>query len=150
MVTSMARGTERPIDWEMRWNFSGSCGTSLSLDEFLAQKEAAGVEFFAGKEPWLVGLHKLNWQTFFRVCTQEMDDLSQKAIKLVIEYCLEVLEEVEKKIRGKASLARLEAALDVQYAEKYENKVYHYRWALRHSVVKEAITRAMRNHFPSR
>jgi rRNA-processing protein FCF1 len=99
---------------------------------------------------WLVGLHKLNWQTFFRVCTQEMDDLSQKAIRLVIEYCLEVLEEVEKTIRGKASLARLEAALDLQYAEKYENKVYQYRWALRHPVVKEAITRAMRNRFPSR
>ena len=64
MVTSMARGAKHPIDREMRWNFSGSRGTSLSLDEFLAQKEAAGVEFFAGKEPWLVGLHKLSWQTF--------------------------------------------------------------------------------------
>src|SRR5271165_7147831 len=123
----------------MRWNFGDFRGTFLSLDEFLAQKEAAGVEFFAGKEPWLVGLHKLNWQTFLRVCTQEMDDLSQKAIKLVIEYCLEVLEEVEKTTRGNTSLARLEAALDVQYAEKYENKVYQYRWALRHPVVKEAI-----------
>ncbi len=96
-----------------------SRGTSLSLDEFLAQKEADGVEFFAGKEPWLKGLHKLNWQTFFRVCTQEMDDLSQKAVKLVIEYCLEVLEEIEKTIRGRASLARLEAALNVQYAEQF-------------------------------
>ena len=103
-----------------------------------------------GKEPWLKGLGKLNWQTFFRVCTQEMDDLSQKAIKLVIEYCLEVLEEVEETIRGKASLARLEAALDAQYAEKYENKVFQYRWALRHPVVKEAITRATGNRFPSR
>src|ERR1700730_3871153 len=71
----------------MRWNFGDSRSTSLSLDEFLAQKEAAGVEFFAGKEPWLVGIHKLSRQTFFRVCTQDMDDLSQKAIKLVIEYC---------------------------------------------------------------
>jgi len=70
-----------------------------------------------------------------------MDDFSQKAIKLVIEYCLEVLEQVEETIRGKASLARLEAALDVQYAEKYENKVYQYRWALRHLVVKEATQR---------
>ena len=122
----------------------------LSLDEFLAQKEADGVEFFAGKEPWLKGLHKLNCRTFFRVCTQEMDDLSQRAVKLVIEYCLEILEEVEGKIPGKASLARLEAALDVQYAEKYENRVFQYRWALRHPVVKEAITRAMRNRFPSR
>ena len=95
MATGMAAGSKHPIDPEMRWNFSSTRHTSLSLDEFLAQKEADGVEFFAGKEPWLVGLHKLNWQTFFRVCTQEMDDLSQKAVKLVIEYCLEVLEEVE-------------------------------------------------------
>ena len=51
----MARGAKHPIDREMRWNFGDSRGTSLSLDEFLAQKEAAGVEFFAGKEPWLVG-----------------------------------------------------------------------------------------------
>ena len=98
--------------------------------EFLAQKEAAGVEFFAGKEPWLKGVDKLNWQTFFRVCTQEMDDLSQRAVKLVIEYCREVVGEVEKIIRGKATLARIEAALDLQYAEQFENKVFQYRWAL--------------------
>src|ERR1700736_1685123 len=150
MVTNLATGAKHPIDREMRWNFAHSRGSSLSLDEFLAQKEAAGVEFFAGKEPWLVGLHKLSWQTFFRVCTQEMDDLSQKAVKLVIEYYLEVLEEVEKTIRGKASLARLEAALDVQYAEKYENKVFQYYWALRHPVVKDAITKALANRFPAR
>jgi len=150
MVTSMARGTKHPIDREMRWNFGHARGTPLSLDEFLAQKEADGVEFFVGKEPWLKGLDKLNWQTFFRVCTQEMDDLSQKAVKLVIEYCLEVLEEVEGIIRGKVSLARLEAALDVQYAEQFENKVFQYRWALRHPVVREAITKALANRFPAR
>ena len=150
MATSMAKGAKHPIDREMRWNFGDSRSTSLSLDEFLAQKGDDGVEFFAGKEPWLVGLSKLNWQTFFRVCTQEMDDLSQKAVKLVIEYCLEVLEEVEGIIRGKVSLGRLEAALDVQYAEQFENKVFQYRWALRHPVVKEAITRAIGNRFPSR
>jgi hypothetical protein len=49
---------------------------------------------------------------------EEMDDLSKKAVKLVIEYCLEVLEEVEKIVRGKATLARLEAALNVQYADR--------------------------------
>src|SRR6202048_2196413 len=107
MVTGMAAGAKHPIDQETRWNFSSTHHTFLSLDEFLEQKEADGVEFFAGKEPWLKGLSKLNWQTFFRVCTQEMDDLSQRAVKLVIEYCLEVLEEVEKTIRRKASLARL-------------------------------------------
>ena len=96
MATGMAAGSKHPIDLESRWNFGDSRSTPLSLDEFLAQKEADGVEFFAGKEPWLKGLSKLNWQTFFRVCTQEMDDLSQRAVKLVIEYCLEVLEEVEK------------------------------------------------------
>ena len=99
MVTSMAKGAKHPIDLEMHWNFSSTRHTFLSVDEFLAQKEAQGVEFFAGKEPWLKGLHKINWQTFYRVCTQEMDDLSQRAVKLVIEYCLEILEEVEKTIR---------------------------------------------------
>jgi len=115
----------------------------------LAAKNDAGVKFF-GKEPWLKGLHKLSWQTFFRVCTEEMDDLSQEATKLVINYCLEILEEVEEKIRGKASLARLEVTLNAQYAEQCENKVYQYRWPLRHSVVKEAITKALDNSFPSR
>src|SRR5271165_5671564 len=150
MVTGMAAGAKQSGSQETRWNFSSTRHTFLSLDEFLDQKEADGVEFFAGKEPWLKGLHKLNWQTFFRVCTQEMDDLSQRAIRLVIEYCLEILEEVEETIRGRASLARLEAALDVQYAEKYENRVFQYRWALRHPVVKEAIARAMGNRFPLR
>jgi hypothetical protein len=150
MPTGTAAGAKDPIDVEMRWNFSTIRHTSLSLDEFLAQKDADGVEFFAGKEPWMKGVDKLTWQTFFRVCTQEMDDLSQRAVKLVIAYCLEVLEEVEGIIRGKASLARLEAALDLQYAEQFENKVFQFRWALRHPVVNEAITRAMRNRFPSR
>jgi hypothetical protein len=146
----MATESEHPIDQETRWNFSSTRHTFLSLDEFLDQKEDEGVEFFAGKEPWMKGLSKLNWQKFFLVCTQEMDDLSQKAVKLVIEYCLEVLEEVEKIILGKATLARLEAALDLQYAQQFENKVFQYRWALRHPVVEEAITRALANRFPSR
>jgi hypothetical protein len=149
-IGGMAAGSNQPIDLESRWNFGDSRLTPLSLDEFLAQKEAEGVEFFAGKEPWMKGLDKLNFQTFFRVCTQEMDDLSQRAVKLVIEYCLEVLEEVEGIIRGKVSLARLEAALDLQYAEQFENKVFQYRWALRHPVVKEAIRRALGNRFPPR
>jgi hypothetical protein len=102
------------------WNFSSSRRTTLSLDEFLAEKDAAGFRFFDGQEPWLNGINKITWQTFFRVCTQEMDDLSRQAVKLVIEYCLEILEEVEGKLKGKASLARLEGALDAQYAAQYE------------------------------
>jgi hypothetical protein len=34
----------------------------------------------------LKGISKLTWQTFFRVCTEEVDDLSMRAVKLVIEY----------------------------------------------------------------
>jgi hypothetical protein len=150
MVTSIATGTEHPIDLEMRWNFGDSRSTSLSLDEFLVQKEANGVEFFAGKEPWLKGLHELSWQTFCRVCTEEMDDLSQRAIKLVIEYCLGILDESAKNIRGKVSLARLEDALTAKYDEQCDNKVYQYYWALRHPVVKDAITKALANRFPAR
>ena len=67
----------------------------------MAEQEVAGFSFLDGKEPWLKGLREIGWQTFYWVCTEEMDDLSQKAIKLVIEYCLEVLEEVEETIRGK-------------------------------------------------
>jgi hypothetical protein len=132
------------------WNFGESRHISLSLDEFLAQQETAGVKFFDGKEPWIEGINKLTWKTFFRVCTEEMDDLSVKATKIVIEYCLEILEEAEAKIHGKPSLARLEAALNQQYAEQYENKAYQYQWAMRHPVVKEAITRALDNRFPRR
>jgi hypothetical protein len=82
MVTKVAKPAKQSVGRETRWNFGN---TRRSLDEFLVQKEVAGFEFFAGKEPWLLGIRKLTWQTFFRVCTEEMDDLSQKAVKLVIE-----------------------------------------------------------------
>ena len=131
---------EPAINRQTHWNFGNPHGNPVSLEEFLAQQEAAGFSFFEGKEPWLKGLHELSWQTFFKVCTEEMDDLSQKAIKLVIEYCLEILDESAKKIRGKVSLARLEDALTAQYDERCDNKVYQYYWALRYPVVKR------RNH----
>jgi hypothetical protein len=52
-----------------------------------------------------------------------------EATKLVIEYCLEILDEVEGTISGKATLARLRTALKLQYAEQCENKVFQYQWA---------------------
>jgi len=57
---------------------------------------------------------------------------------------------LKKKIPGKASLGRFEATLNALYAEQCENKVYQYRWALRHPVVKKAIAKALGNRFPSR
>ena len=147
MATSTAKQSSAQ---DTRWNFSNTRHTYLSLDQFLEEKREAGFTFFAGKEPWLNGLNKLDWTTFFRVCTQEMDDISERALRLVIQYCLEIIDKVEAKIPGKASLARLEAALDFQYAAQYENQVFQYRWALRHPVVREAITRALTNRFPAR
>jgi hypothetical protein len=60
------------------WNFNDSRRTNLSLDEFLDGQDPTN--FFSGKEPWPEGVKKLSWQTFFRVCTEEMDDLSQRAM----------------------------------------------------------------------
>jgi hypothetical protein len=80
----------------------------------------------------------------------ELDDLSPEVTKLVIEYCLGVLDQNAKRIRGKVSLARLEDALNAQYDEQCDNRVYQYRWALRHPVVKDAITKALANRFPAR
>jgi hypothetical protein len=76
-----------------------------------------------------------------------MDDLSMKVTKLVIGYCLEIAAEIQEKISGKPTLVRLENALGAQYAEQYENKVYQYRWTLRHPVVNEAVANALHNRF---
>jgi len=40
----------------------------------LAEQEVAGFSFLDGKEPWLKGLREIGWQTFYWVCTEEMDD----------------------------------------------------------------------------
>ena len=52
MVTGKATGEQ------MRWNFGDSRDRFLSLDEFLAEKEAEGVQFFDGKEPLAEGYHQ--------------------------------------------------------------------------------------------
>jgi len=132
-----------------RWNFGAHNGKPISLDEFVDSKENE-FRFFEGKEPWLKGVNRITWQNFFRVCTEEMDDLSKRATKLVIEYCLENVEAVAEQISGKVTLPRLEDALSTAYAEIYENPIYQYRWALRHPVVKEAVTLALVNRFPER
>ena len=87
------------------WNF-GTRENHCSLDDFLARK-AESFKFFEGSEPWIGDHDRVTWENFFRFCTEEMDDLSQRALKLVIEYCLEILEEAEAKIDGKPSLGAL-------------------------------------------
>ena len=130
------------------WNF-GARQNPHSLDDFLARK-AQNFKFFEGSEPWVGDHDRVTWENFFRFCTEEMDDLSQRAVKLVVEYCLEILEEAEGRIQGKPSLARLETALHLHYAEVYENTAYQYHWAMRHPLVSKAVNRALNNRFPPR
>ena len=47
-------------------------------------------------------------------------------------------------------LPGIEDALTAQYRERCDNKVYQYYWALRHPVVKDAITKALANRYPAR
>jgi hypothetical protein len=107
----------------MKWNSS----RELTLNKFLAEQAVSRTKFFDEPEPWLVGLNEIEWTSFFRVCAEEMDDLSLQATKLVVEYCLEIIEEIEEEIKGKPSLALVETRLSLQYAEQYENKAYQYR-----------------------
>src|SRR5580692_6612089 len=96
------------------WNFA----RPLSIDAFLAQKSAAGVKFFEKPEPWLVGIEKIDWTKFFRVCTEDMNNLSLRATKLVASKSLKKL---RRKFEGNPRSPG-QAALDFQYAEQYENK----------------------------
>jgi hypothetical protein len=130
---------------ENGWDFS----KPLTLDEFLDEKVKAGEKFFTGPEPWMTNIDKIKWQNFFSVCTEEMDDLSVRAVKLIIEYCLEILEEAEAHIQGTPTLAKLEDEINRYYLETYENQPHQFHWSLRHPVVKEAIDRALHNRFPS-
>ena len=66
------------------------------------------------------------------------------------EYCLESIEEAESRIQGRPSLAHLETALNLHYAEQYENAAYQFHWAMRHPIVREAVNRALNNRFPAR
>lgn len=46
-------------------------------------------------------------------------------------------------------MPRLEKALSLDYEKLYENPAYQYHWAMRHPLVKEAVSRALYNRFPS-
>jgi hypothetical protein len=125
------------------WNF-GSLQHPLTLEEFLDRKSLQ-FKFFNGSEPWIGDHDRVTWDNFFRFCTEEMDDLSKLTCGMVIEYCLSVVEKVTAKIKRPLTKTKIQDALSAAYEEAYENPVFQYRWAMRHPVVSEAVTLALRN-----
>src|SRR6516225_383656 len=128
-----------------KWNFSAD-GKPLSLDEFLEQQAQHGV-FFEGKEQWLKGVTKVTWENFFLVCTEELDDISQRAAKMLILYCLEIVEDTVSRLKGSVTPARIADAMKREFDEQYDNLIYQFQWAMRHDAVREAVTRAVINRW---
>jgi hypothetical protein len=128
-----------------KWSFSTD-GGPLSLDEFLDTYRKLGV-FFEGKEQWLKGVTKVSWDNFFLVCTEELDDISQRAAKMLINYCLEIVEDVASRIRGPINSAKITDAMKREFDEQYDNPIYQFQWAMRHEAVRDAVTNAVVNRW---
>jgi hypothetical protein len=128
-----------------KWNFSAD-GKSLSWDEFLEQQAQHGF-FFEGKEQWLKGVTKVTWENFFLVCTEELDDISQRAAKMLITYCLQIVEDVVSRIRGPVDSTKIAEAMKREFDEQYDNQVYQFQWAMRHDVIREAVSNAVVNRW---
>ncbi|MBV8142561.1 MAG: hypothetical protein JO279_03830 [Verrucomicrobia bacterium] len=143
MVT--AKETKQSVVESARWSFSAD-GKLLSLDDFLEAQRKQGV-FYEGKEQWLKGVTKVTWENFFLICTEELDDISQRAAKMLILYCLEIVEDVASRIRGAISPARITDAMKREFEEQYENQIYQFQWAMRHETVREAVTSAVLNRW---
>src|ERR1700739_4328538 len=134
----------RPVTPEtQKWSFSAD-GKPLSLDEFLESYKKQGV-FYEGKEQWLKGVVKVSWENFFLICTEELDDISQRAAKMLIVYCLDIIEDVASRIRGPVSAAKLTEAMKKEFEEQYDNQIYQFQWAMRNEAVREAVTNAVIN-----
>ncbi|MBV8279434.1 MAG: hypothetical protein JO170_29800, partial [Verrucomicrobia bacterium] len=103
--------------------------------------------FYEGKEQWLKGVTKVTWENFFLICTEELDDISQRAAKMLIAYCLEIVEDVASRIRGPVSAAKLTEAMKKEFEEQYDNQIYQFQWAMRHEAVREAVTNAVVNRW---
>jgi len=125
------------------WNF-GSSLHPLTLEQFLERKSLS-FKFFDGSEPWVGDHDRITWENFFRFCTEEMDDLSKLTCSMVIEYCLSVVEKSIVKVKRPLTKTKIQDALAAGYQEAYENPVLQYRWAMRHPVVSEAVTIAVKN-----
>ena len=97
----IAKETRQSVVESAKWSFSAD-GKPLSIEDFLETYRKQGV-FYEGKEQWLKGVTKVTWENFFLVCTEELDDISQRAAKMLILYCLES--------RGRCRLAKSGSAV---------------------------------------
>ena len=93
-----------------RWNF-GTSQHPLTLDEFLERK-SLHFDFFAGSEPWVGDHDRVTWESFFRFCTEEMDDLSKLTCGMVIEYCLAIIEKLTAKVKRPVTRQEIQDALE--------------------------------------
>ena len=143
MVT--AKETRQSTVETAKWSFSAD-GKPLSLDDFLETYRKDGV-FYEGKEQWLKGVTKVTWENFFLICTEELDDISQRAAKMLIAYCLETVDEIASRIRGPVSSAKITEAMKKEFEEQYDNRIYQFQWAMRHDAIRDAVTNAVLNRW---
>jgi len=143
MVT--AKETRQSTVETAKWSFSAD-GKPLSLDDFLDAYRKEGI-FYEGKERWLKGVTKVTWENFFLICTEELDDISQRAAKMLIAYCLETVDEIASRIRGPVSSAKITEAMKKEFEEQYDNRIYQFQWAIRHDAIRDAVTNAVLNRW---
>jgi hypothetical protein len=141
----ISKETRQTVAEAAKWSFSAD-GRPLLIDDFLETYRKQGV-FYEGKEQWLKGVTKVTWENFFLVCTEELDDISQRAAKMLVLYCLETVEDVVSRIRGSVSAAKIADAMKREFDERYDNRVYQFQWAMRHEAVREAVTNAVMNRW---
>ena len=141
----IAKETRQTAGESAKWSFAAD-GKPLSIDEFLETYRKHGA-FYEGKEQWLKGVSKVTWENFFLVCTEELDDISQRAAKMLVTYCLEIVEDVASRIRGPLTSAKISDAMKREFDEQYDNSIYQFQWAMRHEAVRDAVTNAVVNRW---
>jgi hypothetical protein len=141
----IAKETKQSTIEPAKWSFSVD-GKPLSIDDFLETHRKQGI-FYEGKEQWLKGVTKITWENFFLVCTEELDDISQRAAKMLILYCLEIVEDVASRTRGPVTAAKITDGMKREFDEQYDNRIYQFQWAMRHEAVRDAVTNAVLNRW---
>jgi hypothetical protein len=141
----IAKETKQSTIEPAKWSFSVD-GKPLSIDDFLETHRKQGI-FYEGKEQWLKGVTKITWENFFLVCTEELDDISQRAAKMLILYCLEIVEDVASRTRNPVTAAKITDAMKREFEEQYDNRIYQFQWAMRHEAVRDAVTNAVLNRW---